>query len=28
VVIYNDGALQRNEDLSTETSIALVYQFF
>jgi putative salt-induced outer membrane protein len=28
VVMYNDGALQRNEDLSTETSISLVYQFF
>jgi putative salt-induced outer membrane protein len=28
VVIYNDGTLQRNEDLSTETSVSLVYQFF
>ena len=28
VMIYNDGTLQRNEDLSTETSISLVYQFF
>jgi putative salt-induced outer membrane protein len=28
VVIYNDGALQRNDDLSTETSVSLVYQFF
>jgi putative salt-induced outer membrane protein YdiY len=28
VVIYNDGTLKRNEDLSTETSVSLVYQFF
>jgi putative salt-induced outer membrane protein len=28
VIIYNDGALQRNEDLSTESSVSLVYQFF
>jgi putative salt-induced outer membrane protein YdiY len=28
VMSYNDGTLQQNEDLSTETSISLVYQFF
>lgn len=28
VMIYNDSTLQQNEDLSTETSISLVYQFF
>jgi putative salt-induced outer membrane protein YdiY len=28
VMIYNDGTLKTNEDLSTETSISLVYQFF
>jgi putative salt-induced outer membrane protein YdiY len=28
VMIYNDGTLQRIDDLSTETSISLVYQFF
>ncbi len=28
VMIYNDGTLQTNEDLSTETSISMVYQFF
>lgn len=28
VMIYNDGTLKRNEDLSTETTISLVYQFF
>ena len=28
VMIYNDSTLQVNEDLSTETSISLVYQFF
>lgn len=28
VMIYNDNSLSTNEDLSTETSISLVYQFF
>lgn len=28
VMIYNDGTLQENVDLSTETSVSLVYQFF
>ncbi|WP_412971363.1 YdiY family protein [Glaciecola sp. MF2-115] len=28
VMIYNDGTLQENVNLSTETSISLVYQFF
>lgn len=28
VMIYNDSTLQINEDLSTETSVSLVYQFF
>lgn len=28
VMIYNDSTLQVNDDLSTETSISLVYQFF
>ncbi|MBF7072072.1 DUF481 domain-containing protein [Glaciecola sp. MH2013] len=28
VLLYNDNVLQTNEDLSTETSISLVYQFF
>jgi putative salt-induced outer membrane protein YdiY len=28
VLLYNDNVLQNNDDLSTETSISLVYQFF
>jgi len=28
VMMYNDGTLQSNDDLSTETTVSLVYQFF